>query len=191
MTLEEFKAIFIDQTITTWGQLLGNNDNNKIKVYVRSDAAGAAESWSKGIGGNTQEDLKGIAVFADPGLLGAVIKDKYSIGFNNIGFAYNIKANKLNQGVGVVPIDLNGNKKIDPEENFYGSVKTIMKAIVDGRYPSPPARALFFVSKGQPKDDATKAFLRWVLTEGQKYVNEMGYVKLNKATLENALKTLK
>jgi phosphate transport system substrate-binding protein len=191
VTLEEFKKVFIDQTITTWGQLLGVKDDTKIKVYVRSDAAGAAESWSKGIGGKTQEDLKGVAVFADPGLLGAVIKEKYSIGFNNIGFAYNIKANKLNPGVGIVPIDVNNNGKIDPDENFYGSVKTLMKAIVDGKYPSPPARALFFVTKGQPTDEATKAFLRWILTEGQKYVNEMGYVRLNKATLEKSLNTLK
>lgn len=191
VTLEEFRKIWIEQTITTWGQLLDINDNNRIKVYTRSDAAGAAESWSLGIGGKTQEDLKGIAVFADPGLLGAVIKDRYSIGYNNIGFAYDIKTNKLNQGVGVIPIDLNGNKQIDPDEDFYGDLNALMDAIIDGRFPSPPARDLFFVSRNKPEDPVAVAFLKWVMSEGQQYVKEMGYVGVSDESRQNALNSIK
>jgi phosphate transport system substrate-binding protein len=130
------------------------------------------------LGGKAQEDLKGIAVFGDPGLLSAVVKDKYAIGFNNIGFAYNLKTKKLNAGVGIVPIDINNNNVIDENEKVYDNLGTLMKAIANGTYPSPPARQLFFVSKNSP-DKLTKAFLTWVLNDGQKYVNQMGYVKLN------------
>ncbi len=45
---DEFKAIFVDRSITTWDQLVGSNNSSgkKINVYTRADAAGAADSWA-------------------------------------------------------------------------------------------------------------------------------------------------
>ncbi|MGZ5454787.1 MAG: phosphate ABC transporter substrate-binding protein, partial [Candidatus Aminicenantales bacterium] len=50
------------------------------------------------------------------------------------------------------------------------------KAIAANVYPSPPARDLYFVVKGKPGRPVLAQFLEWVLTEGQKYVAEMGYI---------------
>ena len=66
-----------------------------------------------------------------------------------------------------------------------------MAAIKDGRYPSPPARDLFFVCKGKPKKAVIKHFLNWVLTDGQKYVNEAGYVLLSEESIKTELGKLK
>ena len=49
-------------------------------------------------------------------------------------------------------------------------------AIAAGVYPSPPARDLYFVVKGKPGRPVLAEFLEWVLTEGQRYVAEMGYI---------------
>jgi phosphate transport system substrate-binding protein len=46
-------------------------------------------------------------------------------------------------------------------------------------YPSPPARDLYFVSRGKPVKEVTVAFLKWILTDGQKIVLECGYVELS------------
>jgi len=35
-----------------------------------------------------------------------------------------------------------------------------------------------------------KRFLRWVLTEGQKYVNESGYITLSKEKISEELKRI-
>ena len=40
----------------------------KINVYTRSDACGAAEMWAKYMG-KKQEDLKGIGIYGDPGMM--------------------------------------------------------------------------------------------------------------------------
>jgi phosphate transport system substrate-binding protein len=182
---ETFASLWLSPDKLTWGRVTGTNDNNAVKVYTRSDAAGAAESWAKYLGGKAQEDIKGgVAVFGDPGLLGAVLKEKYAIGYNNIGFVYNPKTKKLNEGVGVIPIDINGNGTIDADENFYSNLNTLMKAIAAHKYPSPPARLLFFVTKGDIKNPAAKAFLKWVLSDGQKFDNTLGYIQPTKATLE-------
>jgi phosphate transport system substrate-binding protein len=73
---------------------------------------------------------------------------------------------------------------------LYNTIDDIDKAIKDGKYPSPPARDLYFVSKGKPSNKATSDFLKWILTEGQKYVKEGGYVELQKENINSELKKL-
>lgn len=106
--------------------------------------------WAKYLGGKAQEELKGIAVFGDPGLAEAVKNDPKAIGFNNVNYVFDITTGQKYPGMEVTPIDLNENGKIDPEENFYNNLDEIIKAIGDGRYPSPPARNLYLVSNGKP-----------------------------------------
>ncbi len=160
-----------------------------IQVYTRSDACGAGETWAKYLGNYKQEDLKGTAVNGDPGLSEAVIKDTLGIGYNNIGYAYDTKSGEQLAGLCVIPIDINENGKIDNDESFYGKKATLVQAIAEGRYPSPPARDLHLATKSQ-FSGISKEFVRWILNDGQKYVDEMGYVKLPKEKIEQQLNKL-
>jgi len=189
-TQEIFKEIYLSGNTHTWGKFLELPDQNKINVYTRSDACGAAEIWGKYLGKN-QESLLGVGVFGDPGIADAVKNDKYGIGFNNVIYAYDIKSRKKYEGMEIIPIDFNGNRLIDAEENFYGSLDTIMLAIQTGRYPSPPARDLYLVSKGKPTDLVIIAFLDWILSNGQQYVHEGGYVQLPDEKIKNEKLKLK
>ncbi len=113
------------------------------------------------------------------------------IGFNNIGYAYDASTKKQVKGLRVVPLDLNNNGKIDEDENFYNSMNDLISAIASGKYPSPPARELYFVFKGNPRNNKVlSAFVRWVLTDGQKYVHEAGYIDLPKEKILAELKKL-
>jgi phosphate transport system substrate-binding protein len=182
--------IWITGRFTTWSQAFSVKSATPIHIYTRSDACGAAEMWAKFFG-KKQEDLLGVGVFGDPGLAQAVKKDPLGIGFNNIGYAYDATTRKQIKGLKVIPLDLNGNGKIDTDENFYTSMDDLMAAIASGRYPSPPSRELFFVLKENPKKNKVLAdFIRWVLTDGQKYVKEAGYIALQKEKLETEKKKL-
>lgn len=179
--------LFIHAKYKYWGEILGNKSMNKVNIFTRSDACGAGEMWGKYLG-HDQETLKGIGVFGDPGMADAVKQDKFSIGYNNTIFAYDIHTLGKYQGLEIIPLDLNENGKIDPEENFYDSLPAIMEAIRMDVYPSPPARPLYFISKGKPVNKLVLVFLEWVLTKGQEFVHEAGYVNLpeefEKAELE-------
>ncbi len=177
LTKEIFTEIYLTEKQHTWGEYLGTSNEEKINVYTRSDACGAAEMWGKYLGKN-QESLLGIGVFGDPGIADAVKNDKLGIGFNNVIYAYDISSRKKYDGMEVIPIDLNGNRIIDPEENFYGTLDEVTRAIQAGLYPSPPARDLYLVSKGKPTNPAVLTFLGWILSEGQKFVDQGGYVHL-------------
>jgi phosphate transport system substrate-binding protein len=182
--------IFVTGKTKTWGQALGIKSAVPIRVYNRSDACGAGETWAKYLG-KKQEDLLGVGVFGDPGLAQAVTKDPSGIAYNNIGYAYDAKTKLPNPGVKVVPLDINNNGKIDPEENFYNTMDEIVNAIAANKYPSPPARDLYFVTSGKPVKKELVEFIKWSLTEGQKYVLESGYINISKEKLAAGLEKVK
>jgi phosphate transport system substrate-binding protein len=182
--------IWITGKYTSWAQAFGVKITSPVHMYTRSDACGAAEVWATYFGGR-QEDLLGTGVFGDPGLAMAVRKDPLGIGFNNIGYVYDAATRKPIKGLMVLPLDLNNNGKVDAEENFYSSLDELITAISTGKYPSPPARELFFVTKGNPRSNKLLAdFIKWVLTDGQKFVTETGYISLPGGKNESELKKL-
>ena len=182
-----------NSSIHSWGEVIGRHpinpkmESTKLNAYTRSDACGAAETWAAFLGVK-QEDLKGTGLFGDPGVAETLQKDIYGIGFNNIGYAYNDKTHKPTKGIAVLPIDVNGNGKIDDEERFYDTMDHLMKAISDGKYPSPPARNLYLVTAGKTKNPVVKEFLKYVITKGQKLTTPAGFVNINQLQEKQGLR---
>jgi phosphate transport system substrate-binding protein len=139
--------------------------------------------------GEAQEDLIGTAVNADPGLAEAVRQDPLGVGYNNIGFAYDQASGAPLAGLQIIPLDLNGNEQIDPDEDFYAARDDLTAAIAAEVYPFPPARVLYLVTKGEP-NPVIIVFYRWVLTEGQAFVADAGYVSLTEERIQEALALL-
>jgi phosphate transport system substrate-binding protein len=181
--------IWITGMYKTWAQAFGIKGTTLMHIYTRSDACGAAEVWAKYFN-KKQEDLLGSGVYGDPGLALAVKRDPLGIGYNNIGYAYDSKTKKQLAGIRVLPIDINNDGKITPDEDFYNSMDDLIIAIANGKYPSPPARELYFVTNGKPQKEVVVKFLQWVLSDGQKYVNESGYITLSKEKITSELKKI-
>ena len=190
LTKQKFFDIFISGKITTWGSAVSSGSKVSLQPFTRSDACGAAEMWAKYLMGKKQEDLIGLGVNGDPGVADAVRKTESGIGFNNLNFVFDMNTRKVYPGLAIVPIDLNGNGKVDPEENIYGTLDKVMQAIQSGIYPSPPARDLYLVAAGKPQNKIVLAFLQWILTDGQKYLAEAGYVSLSEEKIQNSLSKL-
>lgn len=186
---DDFKNIFLLDNQFSWGKILHDRTISPVTCYTRSDACGAAEMWGKYLDKN-QESLKGIGVYGDPGMADAIKKDYTAIGYNNVIYIYDINSRKKYNGLEVVPIDLNENGYIDENEDFYNTLDDIMLAIKEGKYPSPPARDLYFVAHGKPQKPVVLEFLKWILTEGQKYVHESGYVELSQEKINNEMAKL-
>lgn len=181
--------IWLQEEPPTWNELLGGKGGMQVHTYTRSDSCGAAETWAHFLG-KKQEDLLGIGVFGDPGLNDAVRKDALGIGYNNVNYAYDAGTLQPMAGTLLLPIDLNGNGRLDSEENFYGDRNAIIAAIAADKYPSPPARDLYLVCRGRPKNALVKAFMKWILREGQKFVPEAGYIGLSAAKIAKALASI-
>jgi phosphate transport system substrate-binding protein len=189
VTHDQMVDVFLTGKIKTWGELVGRPEiKDEIHVYTRSDSAGAADAWAKFLG-KAQEDLKGIGVFGDPGLMDAVVKDPLGIGYNNLGYAYDPTTGQQVAGSVVLPLDVNKNGKADADEIYDTKAKAV-QGVATGKYPSPPARALNVVTKNKPTG-LVQDFILWALTDGQKFVESAGYVALPQDALDKSLQKIK
>ena len=177
LSQSDFSQIWLAGKITTWNRFISDTIIRPIHVYTRCDACGAAETWAKYVGGS-QEDLQGVGVYGDPGLADAVRNDALGIGYNNVNYVYDAKTKKPIPGIVPLPLDINGNGTIDHSENFYADRDSLIQAIADNKYPSPPARNLHLVSSGIPEKKLVLQFMLWILGEGQQFVSESGYIAL-------------
>ncbi len=187
---DTFARIFITGEITTWGEVVGKPEiTDEIHVYTRSDSAGAAEQWARFGGGSAQDDLKGIGINGEPAMVDTVLKDPLGIGFGNLNSVFDLSNGNLITGVIVPPIDINGNGQADPEE-VYTVKEAAFGAIANGTYPSPPARFENLATKGKPTG-LVLTFIEWILTDGQQYLEQGGYVPLTPEQQAESLQKLK
>ena len=190
MTKSTFLKIFIGENITSWGMTVNKSEaRDAIHVYTRSDSSGASDIWAKYMGNYTQNDLKGTGVSGDPGIADAVKNDPLGIGYNNVNFAYDPATGKPVDGLMIVPLDLNANGKIDPDEDFYQTRADLLRAIDSGSYPSPPSRELIIAAKDK-FSGISRNFVEWILTDGQQYVTETGYIPLPNNSLNTEIQKI-
>ncbi len=187
---EVFNKIYITGEITTWGEVVGDPSiTDEINVFTRSDASGAAEQWAKFGGGKAQEDLKGIGVNGEPSILDTVIKDPLGIGYGNLNSIFDLSSGNTVPGIIIPPIDIDKNGKADAIE-IYKVKDDAFSAVANGTYPSPPARFENLATLGKP-DGLTLAFIEWILTDGQQYLESAGFVPLTPEQQAESLAKIK
>jgi phosphate transport system substrate-binding protein len=187
VTRQMWIDIYVSGMVTAWDQVAGRKMDKPIHVYTRSDSCGAAASWAKYTGNKKQEDLRGVGVYGDPGLLEAAKRDPVGIGYSNFSYVFT-REGAVVEGARLVPIDSNENGIADPDE-IYTSRQTAISAIRSGRYPA--TRKNYFFVKGKPSG-LVKEFIKFCLSdEGSKVVDEVGTsLPLTLKEREEALKVL-
>ena len=194
LTKHQLREIFINYSISTWGQLVGDSNNtDPIKVYSRSDPCGAAEAWVKYLGDYTQDDIPTIEnitkVKGDDSMSKSIASDPLGIGYSNVNYIYSNATKAPKEGIAVVPLDLNENGTIDPEESFYESRDDVVNAEINNTLPSPPSRLVYLVTLNN-FTGITKDFVRWILTDGQQYTFDNGYSAVPNDILNDQLQIL-
>jgi phosphate transport system substrate-binding protein len=106
-------------------------------------------------------------------------------GCSNLNYAYDMRTGLPVEGILIILVDVNENGMIDPPEDLSTEQKAI-HAIRTGSYPSPPARDLYIVTK-EGFQGLSREFVKWILTEGQAFIDETGYIKLEEQKLKGAL----
>ena len=166
-------TLFTGENEMTWGELMGTTTSEKVKLYTRADVSGAADLWAAFLFKN-REDLKGLPVVGDSGMIDRVQGDKFAMGYCNLTYAYDKVSRERVEGIQVVPIDLDYDRKISNSDQPYETLDKIHRAIYLGLYPHELCRKLCFVTKGKPEDKLVLDFLQWSLTEGQEFVKPSG-----------------
>lgn len=184
---DKWAWIYITGIAASWDDVTGEKIGKPIHVYTRSDSCGAAASWAAYFK-KKQEDLKGVGVYGDPGLLEAAKRDPLGIGYTNFSYIFT-REGKVVDGATVVPIDANENGLADKDE-IYETRQDAVKAIESGKYPV--TRKNYFFVKGKP-EGLVKEFIDFTLSdEGAKIVDQVGAsLPLPKAERKKVLESLK
>ena len=124
---------------------------------------------------SAKQNIEGISVENSENLITAIQNDPYSIGFCKL-------SNLINSGndknITILPVDINANGKIDDFENVYTDLQGFLSK---GRYSKSSkdlTEIVYSVALQTPTSQAEIAFLKYISTVGQKYVDRIGYTTL-------------
>jgi glycine cleavage system H lipoate-binding protein/ABC-type phosphate transport system substrate-binding protein len=121
---------------------------------------------------------KDIQFASDEVIISEIQNDPYAIGFCKLNHIATSNRQTLPENIELVPIDKNRNGKIDYMEDIYDNLQTFGRGVWIGKYPKELSDRIYMVSTLKPSDKSELAFLNWVLTDGQQYLNSYGHSDL-------------
>jgi len=172
----QFAQVFNNPEKQNWGTLLANGQNADVHLYLVND-----ESIKKGVAKflkATQIPVTGIIVGSKEEVISAIQKDPNAIGFCKLVDVMVPGNQNFIENIRLLPIDKNGNGTIDYMEDIYSDANAFLRGVWVGKYPKTLYTNIYAVSNVPPANKTELAFLSWVVTDGQKYMNPLGYCEL-------------
>lgn len=186
---DEMQKLFTSDKPLRWGDLLDTTGNDKAIAYSRADESGAADMFAHFFF-KSATDLKGIKVTGDNEMIKSIQTNPLAIGFCNFSYAFIPGSGERQEGIQIVPFDLDYDNKIDRKEVPFKNLEIAHRSVWLGLYPDNLCRELNIGSMGKPVDPVILEFLKYILTEGQENVKEKGLCQLNDVYLRIGLESL-
>ena len=159
-----------------WGVSGGKSSQDQVHVYAVNDPS--VLEVLKDVQKNAQLNLTGIQTMNSPEMIQSIQKDPFAIGFCRLVQVSIVEGNNLQAGLKLVPIDRNGNGKLDYMEDIYDNMQSFNRGVWIGKYPKALSSNIYTVSAITPTEKPEVEFLKWVVTDGQRFLGENGYSDL-------------
>ncbi len=172
VSLEKFTQSFTNQASRNWRTLMDSKENSPVHFYMIDDAS--IQSGMASLLGLDPFPGVGMKVEDGDALISSVQNDPYSIGFCKITDIIDPERQIISERVKLLPIDRNNNGKIDYMEDVYGDLYSFSRAVWTGKYPKALVNNVYFISPVKPTDEIEKAFFKWILTDGQNFLDTYG-----------------
>ena len=188
ISMEEFTQIFKNPESRYWGTLINNKENAPVNFYMIDD-----ESINSGMAkllGLDQFIFDGIKVENGEELISSVQEDPYSIGFCKITDILDPNRQIISESIKLLPLDRNNNGRIDYMEELYDDLNSLSRGVWTGKYPKALVNNLYFISSVKPTDEIEIAFIKWILTDGQEFLDHYGISDLLYAERQTKLNLL-
>lgn len=123
-------------------------------------------------------------------MIKALQDDKFGLGFCRIADMMDPDGQFVLPGLAIMPVDRNGNDQLDFAENIYKDLNSFNRGVWIGKYPHELISSIYAIASSKPAGTPEEDFLRWILTEGQKYIPGNGYTELQLAERKSKLENL-
>lgn len=157
----------------SWASVIPSAKNITVNYYRSKDETISTALIS--FFGTSEINKAGIELENSEAITEAVRKDPSGIGFCKLTSAADMKNQALNAGIALLPIDRNNNGQLDENENVYGDFNHLVRGIWIGKYPKTLTTNIYAAGIDHPEGEASLAFMKWVLSDGQKFLYDNGY----------------
>lgn len=148
-------------------------------IYSRENQACSSIALAQYFG-HISSEIRGKKVTGDDiYLLTAIKKDSIGLTYNNLGYLFDVNSRKLKDGLVVLPLDL----KKDAKDILSGNLDTVLASLEKAKVETVPVEKFGFIYSQQNERKEISDFLRWVLSDGQKFNHEEGFLNLDKDVL--------
>jgi glycine cleavage system H lipoate-binding protein/ABC-type phosphate transport system substrate-binding protein len=176
ITTKELSQIIANPENVNWGDLIGGGQKVPLHFYTSNDQS--TLSVLRNLQSSNQPINTGIQSISTAEMILAIQKDPNAFGFCNLTQISDPDNKNLLEGFKFVPIDKNGNGKIDYMEDIYANIESFSRGVWIGKYPKVLSSNIYSISSTNPNNISEVAFLKWVLSDGQSFLKENGYSDL-------------
>lgn len=183
-----FSQFFADPQKQNWANLIKGGQNAAVKYYLVDNEAfiGNVKNFAK----LNSTSIGGIKLATATEVISALQKDIYAIGFCKLTDLKESGSSELMKDLKLLPIDKNGNGRIDNFENIYANLESFTRGVWIGKYPNSLCGSIYVSSPSKPTDKTTLDFLAWVMADGRQYLSVNGYSDLASSKIESNLNAL-
>jgi len=148
-------------------------------IYSRDNKTCASTALAQYFG-HTSSEIRGKKVLGeDIYLLSAIKKDSIGLAFNNLGYLYDVNSRNLKEGIALLPLEL----KKETKDILTGNLDHVIEVLEKNRIETIPVEKIGFIYSQQNARKEVSDFLKWVLTDGQKFNHSEGFLNLDKQVL--------
>ncbi len=174
-TSEEFARIltgelnwpaFIDHASKTISQCYITDNHNTISKVAEFTKIEQEAIWVSKVSSTTE-------------LISIIQQNTNAIGFCGLTEVLNQRKDGFAEQISIIPIDKNGNGRIDSFENIYENPGTLTKGAWIGKYPRELLGDIYAVSAVKPTNQTALDFMTFLTVEGQDNVKKSGYSVLS------------
>jgi ABC-type phosphate transport system substrate-binding protein len=150
-------------------------------VYSRGNQAFSTLAIARYFGAKPEE-LKGKRILGDDiYLLSAIRKDSTGIAYNSLNYVFDTQSRKLNSSIALVPLNVKPQQK---EVLNSSDLDNTLSLLEHSNVENIPVEKIGFVlSRQQSENKVIASFVKWILTKGQRFNHQEGFLQLDEATL--------
>lgn len=160
-------------------------DENKIKVtysvYTRLQKAGVPITFATYFG-YQQKDIQGKTIAgSDEHLVKALLRDSNGISYAPLPLAFRPETGTVEKGITIIPVDLDGNGKLNRSEYFYTDLSSVLQRLESlsaAQIHNIPLAYLHFSFNKATASKSAVRFLKWVSEYGETDLHRYGFLKI-------------
>ncbi len=182
---KKLKELFFEKDLLDEDASKSSKQEFSTTIYSGNNEESVASAFASYFG-YTPSSLKGKKISGDDiYLLHAIQKDHSGITFNNLSYIYDTNTRQLKKDLAIIPLDLKKEyRDILAESNIDKAIELLENESIE----LIPVEELGFVY--QDNHPEIKNFLKWVLSEGQSYNHNYGFLNPDQKTLTVQLKQI-